>query len=538
MLGRSWRVRTGAKPSQADEEIPLLAVVVKIRNAQRITCLSAPARALGLRPGEALADARARVPSLLAEEAVPELDAALLGFLADWCDRYTPLVALDGTDGLFLDITGCAHLFGGEDALLADLLKRLEAQGFAVCGAIADTPGAAWAQARYGDGGCITPGQQGEALRPLPLAALRLEPEVVDGLYRVGLNRIGDIADRPRAPLANRFGLDLVRRLDQALGREGEPISPRFAVPLVMAERRFFEPIGRIEDVHAVALSLAGQACEALERRAQGGRAFELALFRVDGAVQKIVVGTSRPLREPKRILALFAEKLKTDESVLDAGFGYDLIRLGVLEAQDADPAQLNLAGRGIAESQADLAGLVDRLGARLGLERVTRLLPVDRHLPETQTALVPAVAVREDALAWAGFSSIALAGDDFGLGNPDRDRIWQARQTTASPLERPLRLFDPAEPVDAIAMVPEGPPFRFRWRRTLYRVVRSEGPERIAPPWWVRAPDAPPSNREGVTRDYFRIEDEVGRRFWLYREGLYARETTSPRWYLHGVFA
>lgn len=541
-MGPSWRVRRApdsgsTSPLQA-EIAPPLAVVAKIRNAQRITCLTASARALGLRSGEALADARARVPSLLAEEAAPGQDALLLGFVADWCDRYTPLVALDGGDGLFLDITGCAHLFGGEEALLADALDRLERQGFAVRGAIADTPGAAWAVARHGDGGSIPPGQQEDVLRPLPLAALRLDPEAVEGLERVGLSRIGDIAMRPRAPLANRFGPGPVRRLDQALGREGEPISPRFAAPVIMAERRFFEPIGRVEDVSAVTLSLAGQLSGALERRCQGGRAFELALFRVDGAVQRLVVGTSRPLRVPKRILALFAEKLKADESVLDAGYGYDLVRLSVLEAQDEDPAQLDLGGRGVAEAEADLAGLIDRLGARLGLDRVTRLLPVDRHLPESQTALVPAAAVREDALAWTGFSSVVLGCDDLGLGASGEAGLLQSRQSSEIPLERPLRLLDPAEPVEAVAMVPEGPPLRFRWRRTLYRVARSEGPERIAPPWWVGATDAPSSVREGVTRDYFRIEDDAGRRFWLYREGLYARETANPRWYLHGLFA
>lgn len=519
-------------------------MVAKLRNAQRIVSLTASARALGLRRGEALADARARVPSLLAEEAEPDLDAALLGFIADWCDRYTPLVALDGEDGLLLDLTGCAHLFGGEEALLSDILARLEAQGFAVRGAIADTPGAAWAMARYGEEVCIAPGGQGMALAGLPLAALRLEVDVIDGLERVGLTRIGDIACRPRAPLAGRFGPELVRRLDQALGVEGEPISPRFAAPLIVAERRFFEPIGRLEDVKAVALSLAGQVCEALERRVEGGRAFELALFRVDGAVQKTVVGTSRPLRDARRILALFAEKLKTDESVLDAGYGYDLVRLAVLEAQEATPSQADLTGQGAAKADADLAGLIDRLGARLGLDRVTRFLPVERHLPESQTALVPAAAVREDALSWQGFSSVALGGEDFGLGYNEAPSLLSGAgtpdmpETSDAPLERPLRLFHPAEPVEAVAMVPEGPPLRFRWRRTLYQVARSEGPERIAPPWWVGAADAPSTAREGVTRDYFRIEDTDGRRFWLYREGLYARETSRPRWYMHGVFA
>ncbi|TWI81812.1 protein ImuB [Roseibium hamelinense] len=495
-------------------------------------------KAFGLKAGEPLADARARVPHLLVEEAAPELEAALLGFIADWCDRYTPLVALDGSDGLLLDVTGCAHLFGGEKALLADVLERLEKQGFCVSGAVAGTPGAAWAVARFGTREVIEPGNEFAALAPLPLAGLRIARETVQALEHVGLTTIADIAGRPRAPLASRYGPELVKLLDQALGQQGDPISPRFATPVVMAERRFFDPIGLVEDIKAVTLSLGRQICEALGRRVEGGRAFELALFRVDGAVQKIVVGTSKPLRDAKRILALFAEKLKADESVLDAGFGYDLVRLAVLEAQADAPDQLSLVGRGRSEAEADLAGLIDRLGARLGIERVGRLLPVDRHLPESQFAVVPAATVREEALSWVG-----LSGPDLGLGfsehasaecdRAEPDGAWQEL-----PVDRPLRLIEPAEPVEAVAMVPEGPPLRFRWRRVLYKVVRSEGPERIAPPWWIGASDAPPEHRDGVTRDYFRIEDEDGRRFWLYREGLYQRETGAPRWYLQGVFA
>lgn len=536
-------MRPPAGQASAEAVEPPFAVADKTGNVQRLVSVNRTARALGLKPGENLADARARVPHLLVEPAAPEQDRMLLERLADWCDRYTPLVALDGEDGLILDITGCAHLFDGEEALLADVQDRLTRQGFAVCGAVADTPGAAWAMTRFGTGGCVPSGEERAALVNLPVRALRIAEAAAEGLEQVGLATIGAICDRPRAPLANRFGLELVQRLDQALGREKQPISPRFAAPFVVAERRFFEPIGRIEDVQAVLLSLAGQVAGALERRCEGGRVFELALFRVDGAVQRVVVGTSRPLRDPRRVLALFAEKLKTDESVLDAGYGYDLIRLAIIEAETASAEQLTLSTGSEQGSEADLAGLIDRLGARLGIDRVTRFLPVNRHLPESQTGFVPAALAREDALSWVGFG-----GDDFGLGKEGTENLvsgadpvveahWQELPLEL-PLERPLRLIEPAEPVEAVAMVPEGPPLRFRWRRVLYKVVRSEGPERIAPPWWMGAPDAPDPQRQAVTRDYFRIEDEEGRRFWLYREGLYARETTAPRWYLQGIFA
>ncbi|MEP5607158.1 MAG: DUF6504 family protein, partial [Marinobacter alexandrii] len=539
-------LRTASSPSTRQVEPPL-AILARIRNARRIVSLNETARACGLRAGETESDAKARVPHLLCEDADPQKNQALLLALADWCDRYTPLVAIDGEDGLFLDITGCAHLFGGEEAMLKDVLNRLEKQGFGVRAAVAGTVGTAWALARYGAGGILPDGHEQEALAPLPMTALRISTESVEGLHRVGLTTIGHLLDRPRAPLANRFGEELVTRLDQALGRQGEPISPRFEAPLIAAERRFFEPISQVDDVKAVTLSLAGQLSKALERRGQGGRAFELVLFRVDGTVQKLMVGTSNPLREPARVLSLFAEKLKADESVLDAGFGYDLIRLGVLVADTAPAAQASLTGQGVQEAEASLNDLVDRLGARLGIDRITRLLPSDRHLPESQTGFVPAALAKEEVLSW-----IRFGGADFGLTPPVRSQNYSeetsfAEEAPAAPsssewhtglLSRPLRLIDPAEPVEALAMVPDGPPLRFRWRRGLYQVARSEGPERIAPPWWIGAHDRPAETRDGVTRDYFRIEDTEGRRFWLYREGLYERETAQPRWYLQGLFA
>ncbi|WP_420339418.1 DNA polymerase Y family protein [Roseibium sp.] len=542
------RLRVSSTPSARQAEPPL-AVLEKIRGARRIVALNETARACGLRLGEAEADARARIPHLLCEDADPEKDAALLGAVADWCARYTPLVALDGKDGLFLDITGCAHLFKGEEALLNDALERLHRQGFCVAGAIAGTAGAAWALARFGSGGVLADSQERQALAPLPLAALRVPSKAVSGLNQVGLKTIGQLYDRPRAPLTNRFGADLILRLDQALGLQGEAISPRFEAPLISAERRFFDPISQLDDVKAVALSLAGQAAKALERRVEGGRVFELSLFRVDGAVQKFRVGTSSPLRDPKRVLRLFAEKLKADEGAIDAGFGYDLVRLDVLVADKASAVQSALTAHGAAEADASLNDLVDRLGARLGPERVTRLLPVDRHLPESQTGYVPAAFAQQDALVWSGFSKSAAAPDLHRAHSSSSPQLGFAEDTrpaggieTSSWQEglmtRPLRLIEPAEEVEALAMVPDGPPLRFRWRRGIYQVVRSEGPERIAPPWWIGANDRPSGAKEGVTRDYFRIEDTEGRRFWLYREGLYERETSRPRWYLQGLFA
>lgn len=493
-LGRNWR-------SDKRAEQPL-ATVAKIKSAMRLVALNAPAFHLGLSRGQALAEARAIHPLLEAVEADPLADGKLLVEIADWADRYTPLVALDGDSGLMLDITGAAHLFGGEAAMVADLLARLEKQGFAASAAVADTPGAASAAARFTDIAIVPNGASAEMLKPLPMSALRLQPEIAAMLERVGLKRIGQIVDKPRVPLAARFGASLIRRLDQALGDEEEAISPRRAMPQLMAERRFAEPISLSSDIAGTVVSLAGSLASRLEERGIGGRSFELSLYRVDGNVSRTVVGTGRPLRTPKLIGELFAEKIELLGDELDAGFGFEMVRLAVLAADDAVPAQIDLAGE--SDGDADLARLIDRIGVRLGAASVAQLLPRDSHLPERSAAAVPA-ANGSAALAWPE----AVMEDE--------------------PIDRPLRLFVRAEPVETLAEIPEGPPLRFRWRKALYEVVRAEGPERIAAEWW---------REDGLTRDYYRVEDRDGRRFWLYREGLYERETIAPRWYLHGLFA
>jgi protein ImuB len=471
----------------------------------RILAADAAARRHGVRPGMGLADARALLPGLAVDEADPEADAALLAALADWADRYTPLVGLDPPDGLMLDVTGCAHLFDGEAALLADALDRLRTQGFAAAGAVADTPGAAHAVARFGGGGVVPPGGHGERIAPLPLAALRLPEETVAALGRLGLKTVGMLVGEPRAPLAARFGGLLMRRLDQALGREGEAITPRLPAPVLSAERRFADPLSVLDDVEAAVVSLAGSLAAALERRGEGARMIGLALFRADGHVVRVEVGTARPLREPRRMVHLLGERLATAAGGgLDVGYGYDMVRLSVPLAAPLDPAQADLSGD-VARA-AGIDGLVDRLGARFGITAVSRLVPRETHVPERTTVAVPAATVAERALSYA----VAPRPDE---GEPPRF---------------PVRLLEVPEPVETVAGVPDGPPQRFRWRRVLYDVVRAEGPERIGAEWW---------RADGPTRDYFRVEDAEGRRFWLYRDGLFGRETTAPRWYLHGLF-
>jgi protein ImuB len=514
-------------------------VVAAIEQAQRIVALNDAAARLRLKAGMPLADARAMYPSLPVVEADFEADARLLDAIADWCDRYTPLVGLDPPDGLMLDITGCAHLFGGEAALARDLTARLARQGFRARAAVADTVGCASAVARYGDfsqpallpprspakrwggvggGGLsdavaiIARGETQAAMLPLPVAALRIAPEIADGLGTMGLKLVADLVARPRAPLAARFDELLLRRLDQALGRIDEPITPRLPLPAALAERRFADPIALEADVLGTIEHLAGELARVLERRGEGARLIQVALFRADGAVHRLEIGTGTPLREPTRVRKLFEDRLATLGDACDPGFGYDMVRLSALVTERCDPTQTGLAGGDHAEA---LAHLIDRLGARFGLRRVTRLVPRDTHIPEFAVAAVPAHAAS-------------------GAMNPRQAREEQDNPDSLSP-GRPIRLFERPEPVKVIDEVPDGPPARFWWRQVQHEVLQTEGPERIAMEWWRDER----GNR--LTRDYFRVESRNGMRAWLYREGLYGSEIEppdQPRWFLHGLFA
>src|ERR1043166_897400 len=427
-----------ARQRSAPDVRPLV-VTGRRGNVERLTAVDAAAAELGLKPGLALAEARARYPDLavVAEHAAD--DRLLLDGIADWCQRYTPLLAVDLPDGLLLDIAGCAHLYGGEAGLLADLLARIERFGFAARAAIASTIGAAFAAARFGKAGILAPGEERAALAPLPMAALRLPDETVAAFRRVGLKRIGDILDLPRAPLAARFGDDVLRQLARALGTEREPLTPLLPVAAYVVEQPFAEPIAREEDVLRVLERLAARLKPRLGRRGEGARCIELALFRTDGAVRRIVVATSRPVRDHSDIRALYVERLASLAAALDPGFGFDLARLSVLAAEPCPPQQTGLGERA---DDADLDRLIDRLSARLGSRRVLRLVANDSHIPEVASGSVPAQGGIALENGWARFrNGVALS-------------------------PRPLRLLAKPEPIEAIATVPDGPPVRFRWRR------------------------------------------------------------------------
>ncbi len=521
------RIRRGR--CAADQTDRPIATFVRVGGALKLAALCPLAERAGLRPAMPLADARAMLPGLETCPDDHERDRKLLEKLALWCERYTPWVAIDRshrqTSGgaLWLDIAGSAHLFDGEANLLADLLDRLRRQGFIAKAAIADHPGAAWAIARYGDDERrILPVNGARvALAPLPVAALRLADEHVVTLKRLGLERIEHLYSLPRQTLSARFGDHLVTRLDQALGLIDEPIAPHAPLPAQQAQMIFADPITDNASLLPLAERLLRQLCIGLEAAGLGARRLTLALYRVDNSTATLAIGTSRPCRDVGRLLRLFAEKVGR----IDPGFGIERAILDAVEIEPLLPEAIAWRGLGAGdvEPMRDLAPLVDRLTTRLGEGAVTRLQPRASHWPERAQRPVPA------------FSPLATALD---LENAPAGQ--SCLQETPP---RPLRLLRRPEPIEAIAPLPDEPPILFRWRRGLHKIVRGQGPERIAPEWW-RIPDhqrvtGDSSQEDRLTRDYFAVEDTDGDRFWLFREGLYnASSTTLPRWYLHGLFA
>jgi protein ImuB len=483
-----------------------LVVVATIKSARRIEAMNDAAARLGLRAGMTLADARAMYPSLAAVDAQPGADLHCLETIADWCDRYTPLIGLGAPDGLFLNISGCAHLFGGEASLARDLHERLVRQGFHVRAAVAPSAGGAWALAHYGTASSASAENLRELLLPLPLAALRISSGIVAGLAESGLKQVRDIIDLPRAPLAARFGVELIRNLDRALNRTDETIIPRLPLPSYVVERRFPEPVAREDDVFGTLDHLVAELSRAMERHGDGARRLQAALFRADGKVQRIEVGTSEPLRDPARMSRLFNDRIAVLADECDPGFGFDVIRLSALVTARLDPAQTGLGGN---DDASELAQLVDRFSARFGASRVRRLVSNDTHIPEYAMCTVAAQAARQLS--------------------PIRTEI--VPQDSLLPL-RPIRLFEHPEPIsEPVAEVPDGPPVRFRWRQTLHEIVHAEGPERIAMEWWRD------DRGDALTRDYFRVQSRAGTRLWLYRQGIYGGQET-PRWFVHGLFA
>lgn len=491
------------------------------KGAMRLVALDNRAAEAGLMIGQSLSDARAIMPNL----EVREIDHGLLEHVfaefADWHSYASPIVSAltekSPYGDLCLDITGVSHLFGGEQNMLATLTQRLERLGFTVMSAIASSIGAAWALAHFAPGQIIEESAR-EALADLPVAALRLEESQVAGLMQMGLKRVGQLYGRDRKGLQARFGASLITRLNQALGLLEERLTPRIPVGDHYAERRYAEPIGLIDDVLMTARDLAVRLGLQLEAQGLGAQSFHLFLYRVDHKVMSLSVNAARATRDAFHIARLFANRVERLVGEYDPGFGIDMIRLAATSVSELGPVQIGaFETRDGAE---DLDRLYDRMTSRLGPLAVVRSKFVNTHIPERAVRLEPVVARTPDDPAAA----------------------------PAPKLPRPLRLLPAPEPITvSLAEVPDGPPPNMVWRRVTYRFARVSGPERIGVEWWT-LPQPVPSTRGGdsspdaydeadFTRDYFIAEDEAGRRFWLFREGLY-RQGVSPRWFLHGFFA
>jgi len=488
-------------------------VVAKQNNALQISALNDAAARLGLEAGLPLANARAICPDIEVFDADEAADTQVLNHIADWCDRFTPLVALDGPQGLFLDITGCAHLFGGEALMLATLCGALQRRGFVVAAAIAGTPVCARALTRCSPGRIVAAGGEAEAVTPLPVFALGAADAITRGLRRAGLKTIGDVASRSRPEIAARFGAEFTNLLEQALGVEDAPISPRKPLPDYIVEKRFAEPVTTDTVISTVLAGLARTLVTAMERQGKGARQLHASFFRTDGAVRTIAVETGQPVTRAAVIDRLLRERLDAIADPLDPGFGFDLIRLAASRSEIVVQQQRDLDAS--VHDNDEVAALIDRIAARIGGNRVLVHLPQDTHLPERAVLAVPAL-----------HHFVLSAHADW------------PRRTEGEPPLRPLKLFERPEQIQVIAQVPDGPPARFVWRRAAHAVVRAEGPERIAMEWWR-------AQGEMLTRDYFRVEDEAGLRFWVYRDGLYDREIVQeedrivqPNWFMHGLFA
>ena len=533
-IERLKRERGGRLP----DDLPF-ALVGNGEHGLMLTAVNRAAMREGISPGFRLADARAIAPKLLTAPADPEADRAFLIALARFAGRYSPCLNRDGEDGLWLEITGIPHLFGGEHALLADMAFRFRRLGFKARFGLADTLGGAHALARFARSSpaIVAGGQIREGLASLPIEALRLEADTIRLLKRLGLKRIGDLYDLPRASLERRFHSAaeteaVLRRLDQALGRRDEPRKPLLPPSDFAARMPFPEPLITHEGILAALDGLVRELSAALSVKGRGARRLQLFLYRADGSSVLVEAGLSAPTRAPAHLLRLLQDKI----GAVDAGFGVDLMVLDAAVTEALSFAQESFAKKDGLERQEPL---VDRLANRLRPDAVLRLFSKESHLPERAQGTLYAVASSQP---------------------------W-SRQALPLPPRPPLLLAIP-EPLEVIAEIPEGPPIRFTWRRVGRRVIKAEGPERIAPEWWLPLMNSavangipaleeeggevkrslaspgegessiPSRGREKRTRDYYRIEDEEGHRYWVFRDGLYDDGTgRAPAWYLHGIF-
>ncbi|WP_336946733.1 DUF6504 family protein [Asaia sp. HN010] len=493
-----WRTTLWQKRHpHGDPAVPL---VLYGREGQSRKIVAANEAALrgGIQPGQFLAMARSLVPDLVAEAVAPERDALALQKLAEWCRCFSPLVAIDPPDGLWVDTTGCAHLFGGETAMLETMKERLEARGHTVRAALAETAGAAHALARYGDDrlSIVPQGEAVQALLALPVEALRLEVEECDRLRMLGITRIADLCDVPRAALTRRFGTKPARQLDYALGRQKEPLLFEQPVVALHVKRHLVEPIGTAESIAQVVQVLIQEVALLLQQKGLGARRIDLFCLRVDEGIQAVRIGTSEPVNDPARLCRLLQERIET----IDPGFGIECMSLQVDCAERQAPAMAgaDLAGREREGDEEGLGILAERLRNRPGLRGVYYLGETHAPFPE------------------AAQQRLAVPSAEHGMS------AWP----------RPTRLFASPRPIAPPDLAEDDSPQRFIWQGRALAVRGSDGPERLHGAWWQQAAQA------GAIRDYWIVEVENGERFWLFRSGDGAhRWSGDGAWFVHGLF-
>ncbi|MCJ1901472.1 DNA polymerase Y family protein [Paracoccus versutus] len=491
------RLRRQAGDTAPPAEAPLI-VAGRVGNRRVVTAANAAAQTLGLRVGMAVTKAQALVPRLDIEPTNLRADEESLERLALWIlQRFSPIVAVDPPDGIAIDSTGADHLHGGEAAMLDALIGRLTLSGVTARAAVADSWGAAHALARHAADPVFiaAPGTTEAILSPLPFEGLRLPSAISSGLRDLGFTCIGDLIGQPRAPLTRRFGPELCRRLDQAVGEATEPIAPVRPEDMIEARRVFAEPIAAAETIARYIGKLVDALCEALEKRGLGARRLDLLCHRIDNRIETVRIGLARPVRDAKRLTRLLCDRIET----IDPGLGIEIMALA---ATIAEPLAAKQAASGLIETpEPNLSGLIDTLTNRVGAKAVYRFAPVASDVPERSARRIPALA------------------EETGAGWPDH---WP----------RPSRLLPRPEPIETMALLPDHPPNWIRWRGVHRLVRRADGPERIFGEWWKRDAEL------AAVRDYFRIEDEAGERFWIFRAGDGEDAATgSHRWFLHGVF-
>jgi protein ImuB len=441
----------------------------------------------------AVADARAMIPTLQVLNDESGLSARLLKGIGEWCIRYTPAVALDLPNGLILDVSGCAHLWGSEKKYLTEIFKRIKQFGYDIHIGIADTIGAAWAVARFGqEFPIIETGQQTAALLSLPAAALRIEAEVVEQLEKLGLRQISNFISIPRPSLRRRFGPQLLHRLDQALGHEEEWIDPLQPIEPYKERLPCLEPIVTATGIEIALQRLLDTLCHRLQQEQKGLRVARFKGYRVDGKIEKIEIGTNRPSSNSKHLFKLFEIKIDSIEPAL----GIELFTLEASKVEDLSSTQENLWENSVGLDNTDLSELLDRIGGKMGFNNIHRYIPDEHYWPERSFKLASSI-------------------------NETLQTPWKIARP------RPLQMLFKPEPIEVTAPIPDYPPMLFRYKGKLHKIMKADGPERIEQEWWLQ---------QGQHRDYYSVEDELGQRYWLFRLGHYdiAR---SYQWFIHGFF-